>query len=307
MYKLNSTQIQQAIKKAATKLLSYCQKHNLHYTITGVSGGLDSAVTLALAEQASIYAQNEKYKLHHIGLILPCYSHPTHTKRGEEVIKKFHAHRIKVELSPVFENIQDTILSSVEFQVNNILKKTNGHKITAQDRIVGHGNIKARLRLILGTYHIARMMHGIVLSTDNYSEMLMGFWTLCGDVGDFSMIQNVFKGIELYDIARSLNVPQSVLDAPPDDGLGIKQGGDEAQLGVDYRTLDTIMIKLINQGFHPDKIDKLPLQILKSFKIKPKIVQSVWNRSVMTRYKRKGTIILKRKDLGLPSINEINI
>ena len=87
------------------------------------------------------------------------------------------------------------------------------------------GNIKARLRMIY-LYNLASKSNGLVLSTDNFTEYMLGFWTLHGDVGDFGIIQKVLKGLELYDIARYLDVPQEIIDAKPDDGLGIA-GGDE--------------------------------------------------------------------------------
>ena len=52
------------------------------------------------------------------------------------------------------------------------------------------GNIKARIRMMY-LYNVAQINKGLVLSTDNYTEYLLGFWTLHGDVGDFGMIQNL--------------------------------------------------------------------------------------------------------------------
>jgi NH3-dependent NAD+ synthetase len=72
------------------------------------------------------------------------------------------------------------------------------------------------MRMAFGTYHIARMMKGMVLSTDNLSEYWMAFWTLHGDVGDFGMIQMMLKGLELYDLARYLGVPSEIIAARPE-------------------------------------------------------------------------------------------
>jgi len=60
--------------------------------------------------------------------------------------------------------------------------------------------MKARIRMIL-LYDLAGGNDGMVLSTDNYTEYLLGFWTLHGDVGDFGMIQSLWK-TEVYDMVE---------------------------------------------------------------------------------------------------------
>lgn len=299
MSKLSSAQMQQVIKVASTKLFEYCQKHNLHYTVTGVSGGLDSAITLALAEKASQLAQENNYRLNHVGLILPCHSDPKHAQRAEEVIAKFNAQKIIIPLDETFDFIDQKVLAGINQQVAAVLSKKSDSEVAEWDLKVSRGNIKARLRMMLGTYHVARLLRGLVLSTDNYSELLMGFWTIGGDVGDFGMIQKLWKGLELYDLARALEVPDSVIQARPEDGLGIAEGGDEGQLGVDYRTLDTVMKKLIEQGFDPDQDDELPAAAAAQFEISADQVRALWARSVHTRYKRQGTVVVERDEFGI--------
>ena len=115
--------------------------------------------------------------------------------------------------------------------------------------------------MLCGTYHAARMLKGVVLSTDNLSECWMAFWTLHGDVGDFGIIHNLMKGLELYDVARYLGVPEEIIAAKPDDGLGVAEG-DEDQIGAAYPAVDKIMAKLIQAGFDPDgeiyQLENLP-------------------------------------------------
>jgi len=75
-------------------------------------------------------------------------------------------------------------------------------------------------------YGIAGIRKGLVLSTDNYTEFLLGFWTLHGDVGDLAMIQNFWKE-EVYQMAEFLCEEENVvglqecIEAIPTDGLGI--------------------------------------------------------------------------------------
>jgi len=88
------------------------------------------------------------------------------------------------------------------------------------------GNIKARTRMIY-LYDKAQKYKGMVLSTDNYTEYLLGFWTLHGDVGDFGPIQGLWK-TEVYGLAKWMAENNSQLfslprciDAKPTDGLGM--------------------------------------------------------------------------------------
>lgn len=303
MYKLTDSQIQGFINTAAESLFTYCKKHNIHSVVTGVSGGLDSAVTLALAAEAQKIAQKNDYVFHNVGLLLPCHSDPEHTQRGEECIDAFQAKKIIIDLSSIFDQITDTVLPNVSKQLGDIFDKEPD---TQSRMAVAQGNIRCRLRMMLGTYHVAKMLNGLVLSTDNYSEYLMGFWTICGDVGDYGMIQKVFKGLELYDIARKLGVPRSVIEAMPDDGLGIQSGGDEAQLGADYKTVDTVMITLMQNGFDPDNPSQDDSALPEVTGVDKKIVRSLWNRAKSMSYKRKGTVIIEREALGLPSVDEID-
>ena len=99
-------------------------------------------------------------------------------------------------------------------------------------------------------YDLAAKNKGVVLSTDNYTELLLGFWTLHGDVGDLGMIQNLWK-MEVYEMAQYIaeyeaNEQQAqalwaCINATPTDGLGITSS-DLEQLGANsYNEVDKIL------------------------------------------------------------------
>ncbi|MDK2873680.1 MAG: synthase, partial [Desulfomicrobiaceae bacterium] len=101
---------------------------------------------------------------------------------------------------------------------------------------LAEGNLKARLRMLF-LYHVAQLSGGCVLSTDQVDELLTGFWTLHGDVGDVSPIQLIPKTVE-YGLAeilcQYLDDPaplRAAMAAVPTDGLGIS-ASDLDQLGV---------------------------------------------------------------------------
>jgi NAD+ synthase len=301
-YSLSESKAKDVIMLASNALAKYCIDNNIHYLITGVSGGLDSAVTLGLAERACWLARQKYFNLTSVGLILPCQSSNASKSLGQKVVEKFSAKLIEEDFSPLFDYMERNIFSNLYRKINEIMCITNDTEFQndfSESKKTAEGNIKARIRMMLGTYHVARMMRGMVLSTDNLSELWMAFWTLHGDVGDYGMIQNVLKGTELYDIARVLGVPQEIINAKPDDGLGIA-GGDEDQLGANYQVIDEIMIKLIQAGFDPDgssdQLSRLPETGL-DYGIE--LITKIAKRCLDGSFKRKNPITLSRKDLGL--------
>ncbi len=309
-YKLSPKQIERAVDRASGFLFDYCREHDKHYLVTGVSGGLDSAVVLGLAEQAQQMAERENFRLFSIGLIMPCVSDPQHAELGRQTIRRFAAEEIVIDLDEAFFLINERLNHDTNRKVEALLRRTEGLKERAAfawGKRVAQGNIKARLRMLAGTYHVARLVDGLVLSTDNYSELLMGFWTINGDVGDLAPIQHFFKGLELYDIARFLNVPDAIIKALPTDGLGIVNGGDEAQLGADYKTVDKVMINLLQNGFDPDG-SRLQLDNLAAIDgIADEVVYKLAERCLNAAYKRNGTGFPTREELRLPTINGMEI
>jgi NAD+ synthetase len=227
---------------------------------------------------------------------------------GQKAIEKFGAQEIYIDLTSVCDFITEEI-PHLNAQIRKVLKTTKGQNSLnnwSWSEKISSGNIKARLRMMLGTYHVARMLGGMVLSTDNLSEYMMGFWTINGDVGDFGIIQHVFKGLELYDVARYLGVPKEIIAAKPDDGLGVA-GGDEDQLGAAYPILDQVMIRQIQAGFDLNGGWE-QMKTLKNIKGVPeKVVKRLCERALGTAYKRRGTITLNREDLGLPPIKKIKL
>lgn len=284
--------IAEIIQKTSEALFRYCQKNNIHHTITGVSGGLDSAVTLALAQKAAQLGKKHGFDLTSIGLILPCHSDPLHTKLGKKVIKTFGAKMIEIDLTRVFDLAENSIIKP--------LFKTLGQNRSSTVRFrTAHGNVKARLRMAFGTYLVANLVNGMVLSTDNYSEYWMGFWTLHGDVGDFGLIQELWKGDELPAIAKFLKVPKEIIEAEPTDGLGVCEGGDAAQIGAPYPIVDDIIKKLMKNGIDlngaKEQLKRLP-------KISPydsDLVFKIAERGISNAFKRKTAFTVTRNDLNL--------
>ncbi len=175
------------------------------------------------------------------------------------------------------------------------------------------GNIKVRLRMIT-LYHIAQLTGGLVVSTVNLSELWMGFWTLNGDVGDFSPIQHVWKGLEEYTLAEALGVPEASLNAVPTDGLEILPAGvDEDQLGLPYPELDRVIIRLLqNKLDAPGAVsqsdeDALIEQIARETGHPTPAVRHITRQLTGTHFKRHWPKELSREETGLPDIESIEV
>lgn len=308
MYKLTQEQIKRVVKRGAKALFEYCRQHGIHFLVTGSSGGLDSAVTLGFVQRACQMAEMSGYKLVSVGVTMPIHSNPDAERLGRLAIQRFGAIDMSNDLTDIFEFIADHKLVELAERVLQIRVDAGLAPTDEQwewDQRITQGNIKARLRMMLGTYHIARLLgSGMVMSTDNLSEFWMAFWTLHGDVGDYGIIQQIMKGLELYDIARYLEVPQEIIDAKPDDGLAIA-GGDEDQLGASYPIIDEILIRLIQQGFDPDgshqQMDDLP----EVPGYAASLVRSLALRALNGEFKRSGPRNLTREQLGLSPISGI--
>ena len=225
------------ILQAATSYL--LGNRNLRSLVVGVSGGVDSALTCALAREAV-------QKVGDVRLIarnLPIETNaPDEVSRAEAVGRAFADDYELRDLGPAYRNLYSEIVTG-----------TNREGEASQGEKLRRGNIKARVRMIY-LFDLAHHSEGMVLSTDNYTEYLLGFWTLHGDVGNYGMLQFLWK-TEVYGLARWVaaryegagqvaraQALRRCIDALPTDGLGISTS-DFDQIGVpDYETADLMLL-----------------------------------------------------------------
>ena len=224
-------------------LKTYKEKHNLENVVLGVSGGIDSALVAALFKEADWNVT---------GVLLPINQEPTETERGLELVNHLGIDHKIVDLTVMNNEVQWQFLNQ---EVQAISYAHDGHKAD----LIRKGNVKARLRM-LTLYELAAQKQGLVASTDNFSELAAGFWTLHGDVGDLAPIQSLTKSWEVPLLAEAIGVPNSVLTASPTDGLGI-DNGDEAQFGYTYAQADLILLDLINNTLTPEGMTAEDLRI----------------------------------------------
>ena len=202
-------------------LAEYKDTYNIDTVVLGMSGGIDSALTASLFRDAG-------YRV--IGVTLPIEQHPDETMRGVEACEKLGIEHLQVDLTKEFKSMCEGI-SHLDSNINRFNDDED-----EKDVKIRRGNIKARLRMIT-LYNLASLHKGFVASTDNFSELAAGFWTLHGDVGDVAPIQSLTKSWEVPAMAELQGVPESIILAKPTDGLGVANG-DEDQFGCSYLEFD---------------------------------------------------------------------
>lgn len=201
-------------------LFDYRRRFNIDTVVIGMSGGVDSALTAALFKAA-------EWRV--LGVTMPIHQDPVETDRGIEACEVLGIDHKHVDLT----NLYDATITSIA---------EHDTKITDTLEALRRGNIRARLRMMT-LYNEAQTRRGLVASTDNFSELATGFWTLHGDVGDLAPIQSLFKSWEVPRLAQIHNIPESTVLATPTDGLGISRG-DETQFGFSYLELDILLALL---------------------------------------------------------------
>jgi nicotinamide-nucleotide amidase len=248
-------------RKLVSGLISYAKKYNIHTVVLGMSGGVDSALTAALFKAA-------EWRV--IGVTMPIHQNPEETQRGIEACKVLNLSYMHVDLTQQYE---DLLASVRDYDLT----------IDKPDNAIRRGNLRVRSRMMT-VYNIASMEKGLVGSTDNFSELAAGFWTLHGDVGDLAPIQSLLKSWEVPKLAEIYGVPASTVFAKPTDGLGISDG-DEAQFGFSYLEFDIVLMKLcqlttdMNRNDFLASLEVPDTDLLKINRILDRIKGSTFKRS----------------------------
>ena len=212
----------------------YVMKNKFQGVVIGLSGGIDSALTLCIAADA-LGPENVK------ALIMPSrYTSKMSIDDASMLAKKLNVSYEIISIEPPFTSFLD------------ILKPIFGNlPIDATEE-----NIQARCRGLL-LMAISNKYNKLVLTTGNKSEMSVGYATLYGDMaGGFSPLKDVWKTL-VYKLSKWRNtqgnvIPESIINRPPTAELRDNQLDQDFL--PDYEILDPILEKYIELDQHPEKI-----------------------------------------------------
>ena len=236
-------------------LKEFVKKNGFQKVHLGLSGGVDSALTAELACKA---LGNKNVSL----FFLPGpFTSELSKKYAQHIARRLNC---SLQIKPI-QSMYSFVLKSIEKNLSNITK----------------GNIQARLRNLFLMAYANEQPTSLLLGTGNKSELALGYATLYGDLGGGLLPLGDLYKTEVYQLARFLKLPSSIINRSPTAELQ-KNQKDTDDLPP-YPTLDPILKKLIEEGKDP--------QTAFEKKIYQRIIKSEFKR-------RQAPPILKVKNHG---------
>lgn len=219
----------------------YFAKTGCRDACVAMSGGIDSALVLALAVEA---LGPERVKT----VMLPSqYSTDHSVADAEEMIRRVGIPREQVWLVPIAQTF-GTALEALQ----PVLRTAADDK----KRGLAEENMQARIRLMM-TMALSNSHGALMLNTSNKSEAAVGYGTLYGDTsGALGVIGDLYKG-DVYALSRRIDaeaeatgrvapIPEHILTKAPSAEL--RPGQKDSDSLPDYPVLDAILVRLVEGG-----------------------------------------------------------
>jgi len=262
----------------------YVKKNNFPGIIIGLSGGIDSALVLAIAVKA---IGKDKVK----AVMMPSiYTSKLSLLDAKKISKNFG-----VDFSVI------PIKSSVK-KIEHALRR----ELSVNNCGIAEENIQARIRGIF-LMAISNKTGNLVLTTGNKSEMAVGYCTLYGDMaGGFAVIKDIYKGF-VYRLSEYVNkdkclIPTSVIERPPSAELKPNQIDQESlppyeildQILYKFLELNQSSVEIIQSGYSDFEVKKIISMVVKSeykrrqspvgIKISKKAFGKDWRYPITSRF-----------------------
>lgn len=213
-------------------LSNYIKDNHLQSLVIGVSGGIDSTVSMAIASPVC-----ESLGIQLIGRCLPTSTNETEETRVAQLVGEAFCTNFKLVI----------IDYDCELIIHN-MEAAEGQMTPLQK-----GNIKARYRMMY-LRNLASKHRGVVLDNDNFTEWMTGFWTVGGDSPmDINLGLHYLWKSEIYELAKYLAdevanednnkfyALKESMNLTPTDGNGVSNSDCE-QFGLDnYEQVDDVL------------------------------------------------------------------
>ncbi|MFL6232137.1 MAG: NAD+ synthase, partial [Thermoanaerobaculia bacterium] len=193
--------------------------------VVGLSGGIDSSLSAALAARAL-----GPERVH--GFLLPYRTSSPESQRDARAVAGHLGipHRV-IDISPMVDAY---------------------FEIEADAPAERRGNKMARERMTI-LFDQAKKLDALVLGTSNKTEILLGYSTVFGDnASSLNPLGDLYK-CQVWQLSRHLGLPAQVIDKPPSADLWPGQT-DEGELGFSYELADEVLYLLFDLGLRPEEI-----------------------------------------------------
>jgi NAD+ synthase (glutamine-hydrolysing) len=229
-------------------LRDYVEKNGFGEIVIGVSGGIDSAVTAALAAEA---LGPDRVRC----VSMPSRYSAEETRRDARLLAEaLGTHFLELSIEPVFEAFLQVLAEPFGDRESDLTEE----------------NLQARIRGVL-LMALSNKFGWLVVATGNKSELSVGYSTLYGDMaGGFALLKDVFK-TDVFRLARHLNeragrelIPASIIERAPSAELRADQLDEDAlppypaldRVLEAYVELDRSREELAADGFDADLVDR---------------------------------------------------
>ena len=246
-------------KALAMGVRDYVLKSGFSKVVIGLSGGIDSAVTAAIAVDA-LGAQNV------LGISLPSSISSEHSKQDAKEL----AENLGIEFHTIsIQSLVSAASSELDFLFRDLPED------------VTEENLQARSRGLL-LMALSNKFNALLLTTGNKSELAVGYCTLYGDMcGGLAVISDVPK-MKVFELAKYFNrqkilIPTNTIEKPPSAELRPDQKDSDSL--PDYQTLDAILHAYVEQGNS--------LQTIIENGYDPDVVRRIIRLVDLNEYKRK--------------------
>ena len=238
-------QMRQAIELG---LRDYAAKNGFGDVVLGISGGIDSAVTAALAAEAL-------GPDHVVCVSMPSRFSSEETRRDARLVAESLGTRyLELPIDGIVGSVGDVLADAFAGTKPGLAEE----------------NVQARARGLL-VMALSNKFGWLAVATGNKSELSVGFATLYGDMaGGFALLKDVYK-TDVFRLARHLNeragrelIPQSVIERAPSAELRADQRDDDSL--PPYRQLDEVLAayveedesleELTSDGFDRDVVER---------------------------------------------------